>query len=690
MKLLINVLIGLVIAIAAPAQSYKDSLLLVFNDVSNPDTVRLAAGHQLIWQVYLRSAPDTARFYAESQLALAKQYGRQKQISSAYNSIGATYHIQGNLESAIDYYQKSLEMDIKRSKQSPGDGNAVAGIASSYTNIAVLHQQLGNIPLTIENLEAALHLLDSLEKTGAEVNIKIANVQNNIGMANDSQRNTNESLNWYRKALIRYEKEEPSASMANALSNIGNAHSRLANEDGVTKIARDSLIEEAARYQMNSLEIRKKMDDRRGQANALNNLGASTQLKGSWASDPEVKMAYYLEAEEYYREAASMAEAAQDNTELANILGNLAENLLRQKRNGEAMEIAKKALEMAQKMGHAESMMRASEKLYMAYKQLGRPLDALEMYEQFSSLADSVRNEENTRQLMRQQYAHEYSEREAELVFEQRKKDAVAQEALRRKNLQRNAFVGGFALTLLLALVFFTQRNRIGKEKKRSEELLLNILPEEVAEELKAKGEAEAQLIDQVTVLFTDFKGFTQMSEQVTPKQLVKDLHECFSAFDHICQKYGIEKIKTIGDAYMAAGGLPTPSNDHAEKVIRAGLEMRDFVEEGKQRKIANNLPFFGIRIGIHTGPVVAGIVGVKKFSYDIWGDTVNTASRMESSGEVGKVNLSESTYVLVKDEFSFEERGEIEAKGKGKMRMYFVSEKRGSEKLVSEELKVG
>ncbi len=216
------------------------------------------------------------------------------------------------------------------------------------------------------------------------------------------------------------------------------------------------------------------------------------------------------------------------------------------------------------------------------------------------------------------------------------------------------------------------------EEKKRSDDLLLNILPSEVAEELKSKGSAVAKHIDMVTILFTDFRGFTAMSERVSARQLVHDLNECFSAFDRICEKHGIEKIKTIGDAYMAAGGLPTPNTTHAMDVVRAALEMRDVIADGRTAKEARGEPYFEIRIGVHTGPVVAGIVGVKKFQYDIWGDTVNTASRMESSGEVGQVNISEATYALVREQagslFHFTPRGKVQAKGKGEMEMYFVN----------------
>ncbi|MCB0705975.1 MAG: hypothetical protein KDC34_11720 [Saprospiraceae bacterium] len=211
------------------------------------------------------------------------------------------------------------------------------------------------------------------------------------------------------------------------------------------------------------------------------------------------------------------------------------------------------------------------------------------------------------------------------------------------------------------------------EEKQKSDDLLLNILPAETADELKATGTAKAQRFDSVTVMFSDFIGFTAIAEKLEPEELVKEIDYCFRAFDEIMEIYGIEKIKTIGDAYMCVGGLPGSSSEAAAQVVKAALEMQAFMAAiAMERELAGR-PHFEARIGIHTGPVVAGIVGIKKFAYDIWGDTVNIASRLESRGASGKVNISKSTYALIKDVFNCTPRGKIKAKNKGDIEMFFV-----------------
>jgi class 3 adenylate cyclase/tetratricopeptide (TPR) repeat protein len=214
-------------------------------------------------------------------------------------------------------------------------------------------------------------------------------------------------------------------------------------------------------------------------------------------------------------------------------------------------------------------------------------------------------------------------------------------------------------------------------EQKRTDELLLNILPMETAEELKATGYSKPKHYKLVTVLFTDFKGFTQISENLEPQEVIEELNQCFLAFDEICEKHHLEKIKTIGDSYMCAGGIPVANTSNPIDCVQAGLEMQTWMANWKAEKEAKGELAWELRLGIHSGAVVAGVIGKNKFAYDVWGDTVNTASRMESSGEVGKVNISGATYELVKDQFQCAYRGKIEAKNKGEVEMYFVEESR-------------
>ena len=217
------------------------------------------------------------------------------------------------------------------------------------------------------------------------------------------------------------------------------------------------------------------------------------------------------------------------------------------------------------------------------------------------------------------------------------------------------------------------QKHEIENEKKRSEDLLKNILPEETSRELMIHGEAKTQYYKKVSVLFSDFQGFTRTCENMRPQEIVKELATHFSKFEEFCDEHYVEKIKTIGDAYMCAGGIPMRNNSNPIDVVLVGLEIVRYIEISNKSKTDEGLKTWDLRIGIHTGSLIAGVIGKKKFAYDIWGDTVNTASRMETSGEINKVNISGDTYDYVKDFFVCIYRGKIEAKNKGLIDMYFV-----------------
>lgn len=261
--------------------------------------------------------------------------------------------------------------------------------------------------------------------------------------------------------------------------------------------------------------------------------------------------------------------------------------------------------------------------------------------------------------------------------IEKEKAAAIAKAEIESSKSEKNMWAIGAGLSLLLLIFavfsYFQKRKdnkKIAEEKQKSENLLLNILPQEVAEELKENGKTNAKHFDEVSVLFTDFVNFTANSERIGVQEVLNELNVCFTEFDSIMEKYGLEKIKTIGDAYLAVSGLPASNQQHAQNAVHAGLEILKFIEKRK----GQNPNALDIRIGIHSGSVIAGIVGVKKFAYDIWGDTVNTAARMEQNSEKGKINISEATFELVKEKVKCEHRGKIDTKGKGAMDMYFVN----------------
>jgi class 3 adenylate cyclase len=212
-------------------------------------------------------------------------------------------------------------------------------------------------------------------------------------------------------------------------------------------------------------------------------------------------------------------------------------------------------------------------------------------------------------------------------------------------------------------------------EQEKSERLLLNILPKAIAEQLKQGQGAIATRFEAVTVLFSDIVDFTGIASRLAPTELVTLLNEVFSTFDQLAEDYGLEKIKTIGDAYMVVGGLPEPRSDHAEAIAEMALKMQEAISQLH----TNQGDLFRLRIGINTGPFVAGVIGIKKFSYDLWGDTVNVASRMETHGEIGRIHVTEAAYQCLKDTYEFAPRGTIAVKGKGTMNTYFLAGRKAS-----------
>ncbi len=293
-----------------------------------------------------------------------------------------------------------------------------------------------------------------------------------------------------------------------------------------------------------------------------------------------------------------------------------------------------------------------------------------------NALVESTMNDRVLQRLTEMSGQFEYQQKLKAQESKRQMEMALNEKKLEQERLQRNILLGGFLLVLVFAAVFYQQRKKIARERNRSESLLLNILPKNIAAELKEHGRAEAKEYENVSILFTDFVAFTQESARLNAKELVEEINACFEAFDQITTHRGIEKIKTIGDAYMAAGGLAGTNGDSAKNTVLAAIDMQDYMRKRAEEKRFKKEPFFEMRLGIHTGPVVAGIVGVKKFQYDVWGDTVNTANRLENTGQKGKVNISKATYDLVKNEpeFSFENRGKVVVKGKGEMEMWFVS----------------
>lgn len=450
---------------------------------------------------------------------------------------------------------------------------------------------------------------------------------------------------YYSKGIRILRKVNDSIKVATALLNAGDDHFNARKLDSALIYTKESEI------------IFEKINHPIGQAYSLGNMGMI------YAEQERDNL-----AESNINKAIAILEELEDYYPISVYLTYMSDIYLRKNNLPAALIYAQRSLMLASQYGLKKQISDANLKLSELYEAKGDLGESFSYYKNHIAYRDSVKNIEAVQQMANQQDAQRRIEID---LLEQRRKN--------QSNISLGA-AAGVLLIGILAIGLFRRNTFIRKtkqiieqERDRSDVLLLNILPEETAAELKANGKVKARQYDAVTVMFTDFKGFTSFSENLSPEALVETVDYYFSRFDAIIEKYGLEKIKTIGDAYMCAGGLHDNNEDHAKRMVRAAIEIAEFVEETKKDASASVLSF-EVRIGINTGPVVAGVVGTKKFAYDIWGDTVNVASRMETMSEGGKINIAENTYNLVKEDFVCEPRGEFQVKNRGMMQMYFVN----------------
>ncbi len=585
---------------------------------------------------YMSVDPDEGIKYGTQALQLAEQKRWEKEIAGANNSIGSNYNAKSDYPQAMDYYLKALTLNEKL--------NDSAGIATNSVNIGIIYYRQNDFNKALDYYFKALPINKNLTAK-EELLLKYTSEQNTNKKEQDSTTKNNQKKR--AKNL-----EDGRKQLAANLADIGIVYSSM--ED----------YGKAMEYYQKALVIDDEVNNKDGKGEIYSNIGTDFFAQNNY---PEA-LKYGFSSMRIYQELGSKDGVAAElgeigSTYLAMAKADSMASSEKTANLNKAIEYLDQGIKTAKEMGNRTYLIEFSREISEAYVYAGNCDAALNSLKVYTILKDSVFSDKNKTKL-----AGLEKQRETELATK-----LARLESLRKRN-ETLVIFGGFCVLITIIGIVIWNNRKVTAEKQRSDELLLNILPAKVAEELKATGKSEARYFDPVTVIFTDFVDFTIHAEKMSPAELIAELHTCFKAFDDISGKYGIEKIKTAGDAYMAVSGLPVASGQHAVSMVNAALEIRDFMLERKE-KIGEKA--FEVRLGIHSGSVVAGIVGVKKFAYDIWGDTVNTAARMEQNSVAGKINISQTTYDLVRDVFNCEYRGEIEAKKKGNMKMYFVDDKK-------------
>ncbi|MFT3907997.1 MAG: adenylate/guanylate cyclase domain-containing protein [Ferruginibacter sp.] len=578
---------------------------------------------------------EKAISYSKQAFSLSEQIGFNRGVGAAYNNMSRANVMKGDYTVALDLGEKALKI--------------FEGPGGSRRGIGLAHGNLGSIYITQNNYAEALKHLYAALKINEEVGNKTKQAENlsTIGDIDWLMLNKSEALKHYLAASKISEEIGDKITLANNKSTIGRLY------------AEEKKYPEALKFQLEAVKIYEAGGDKLYIAFGYSVIGETYLKQGN-----------YPEALKYEMNALKLNKEVGNINNMGFSYHNLGRTYTKTGEYNKASECLDSAMSLIKE---PEGIKLIHYDVYVLDSAMGKYKDAFEHFKAYTAMKDSALNNENVKKTTQLQMQNEFDKKEASTK-------AGNEKELQKQKWVRNGFIAGFGIVLLFAGVFFRQRNKTKKqkqlaeeEKKRSEDLLLNILPLEVAEEIKATGRAKTKAFTMVTVMLTDFKDFTTVSEKISAELLVEEVHTCFSAFDDILHKYKIEKIKTIGDAYLCASGLPVSNYTHAADMLHAAFEIRDFMLQRKKEKESRGEIPFEIRIGIHTGPVVAGIVGVKKYAYDIWGDTVNLAARMEQNSEAGKINISGATYELVKNKFNCFHRGKIQAKNKGEIDMYFV-----------------
>lgn len=691
-KFWLTVLFSLLFWASAQAQT-ADSLAALLK-IAPADTHRVTLLTDYAWEIN-ESETDLAEVKLKEAIDLAKKLGFKEGEATAWNGFGVLEEIRGNYRKSIEYYEKALAL-----RRQTGDKRGEAGI---HTNLGNAYESLGESLAAISQHRESLAIYESIHDT-----LRIARAYANISSVlslGGAYPEAFEALNkarllvenkgdspttfkiytqlghnrfdldmfskakdWYQRSLLLRQQSGDPVDIADGLVDLGNALDELDNADSSRL---------AVQYYLQALKIYREQDDEPSIGLVCNNVG-----------DAYKHLEQLDEAMKYLRESERIRWTLEDEPGLMETYNTINDVLFRQGKIQESLVYLRKCAVIANKDGNENARMGVYKDFARAYEALGDFAKAYEYQVKYNDLRYRLIDEKRSQNIETQQALTTVQERQ--LALDREKSNAALKEAeLATARTFRNALIGGAVLLLLLAGLLFN-RNRlraranrlltaknetIERERQRADTLLQNILPEKTAEELKTNGTVKPVYYESVTVLFSDFKNFTTIAEKMSPEALVWELDECFRLFDAIVERHGLEKIKTIGDAYMCAGGLPEPNQTHAMDTVRAALEMQQGLQALGKQKAAAGKPFFEMRIGIHTGPVVAGVVGSHKFAYDIWGDTVNTAARLEQGGEPGKVNISETTWEKVRAEFNCTFRGKLPAKNKGEIAMYFVKE---------------